>query len=499
MRIDCLRTSSRAGRWILGTTVACGMMAAAFLILWMVPRDKAGRDPTHCCPENETETPVEVSLETTAEKAAESIAYRPDDKTDSEPKEFGLGTLVAPPTTQFLGEAEAETDAFHEIESVEPEPNGIEVESCQIIDGAGENESLEQPLEAVSTPVESDQSLDRLPDEPGAVQPSVAEAAPTEPATAELETPEPAVAELTAPEPAVAELETREPAVAEPTAPESATAELEVPEPTVTELTALDSPSTLPAEPKPVPANPRAKEAFLKLWHRTPEFDNQLVALFANWQSGPSPYERRRGVERLRADEKAICVSSEKRWETVIKNLSVGGAELLHPEPVPRNTRLALVPPSYDQTVTGRVSWVRENGSGFRLGFNFDQDPQTLSESWVAETLLGLGSEFLLKRAPRRYVRVSTEVHSRLVTEDGRNIEVVLCDVSLGGCLLQSEEPFQVEELTLRLGSVDCLGKVVNNRQRADEGWSHHVTFAPMSPLETLRLLRTISSLLKKR
>ncbi len=254
-----------------------------------------------------------------------------------------------------------------------------------------------------------------------------------------------------------------------------------------------------PAEPKTPPSNPRAKEAYLKLWQRTPEFDNQFVALFANWQSGPSPFERRRGVERLKAEQKAICVSSEKRWDTLIKNLSVGGAELLHPEPVPRNTRLALVPEDYEDTVTGRVSWVRENGAGFRIGLNFDLDPETLSESWVAETLLGLGSEFLIRRAPRRYVRVATEVHSRLVTEDGRHIEVVLCDVSLGGCLLQSEEPFQVEELTLRLGSVDCLGKVVNNRKRPDEGWSHHVTFAPMGPLETLRLLRTISSLLKKR
>ena len=351
----------------------------------------------------------------------------------------------------------AAPDTEHEpLESPEPE---VEFETLEFPEADTDLETAERLEEKI-------QALERLEVEPKE-SPPTSEPEETEAVTEDEDSPS---------EPEIAEREPEQPVQRETLEAESQ-----------------------PTEFKPSPSNPRAKEAFLKLWQRTPEFDNQLVALFANWQSGPSPYERRRGVERLIADQKAICVSSEQRWDTIIKNLSVGGAELLHPEPVPRHTRLALVPSNYEQTVTGRVAWVRENGAGFRIGLNFDLDPETLSESWVAETLLGLGSEFLIRRAPRRYVRVATEVHSRLVTEDGRHIEVVLCDVSLGGCLLQSEEPFQVEELTLRLGSVDCHGKVVNNRQRPDEGWSHHVTFAPMSPLETLRLLRTISSLLKKR
>ena len=403
LRIDFLRTSSRKLRWVLGTTVVCGMVAAGLFVLWVVPRESDEPEVDEKSPETKPPDPEPVKLQDDLEPIEPEIA---DETTEDGKPEVEFETLEFPEA-----EVEEELEAPEQL-LVEPEDPSVAVEAEEV--GAVPEDS-----------------------------PAMPEIAGEEP-----ETPE-----------------------AEPQ----------------------------PAEPKPPPSNPRAKEAFLKLWQRAPEFDNQLVALFANWQSGPSPYERRRGVERLKADQKGICVSSEQRWETVIKNLSVGGAELLHPEPVPRNTRLALVPSNHDQTVTGRVAWVRENGAGFRIGLNFDLDPETLSESWVAETMLGLGSEFLIRRAPRRYVRVATKVHSRLVTEDGRHIEVVLCDVSLGGCLLQSEEPFQVEELTLRLGSVDCHGKVVNNRQRPDEGWSHHVTFAPLSTLETLRLLRTISSLLKKR
>ena len=426
MRIDFLRTSSRKLRWVLGTTVACGMVVAGLLLLWTGP-PKTAEEP-------------EKDEESLQGEPAVSEPVDVQDEIDSIERERA---------------DDADPDTEHEpIESPEPD---VEFETLEFPEAEADLETAEQLEEKIP-------ALVRLEVEPKESPPR------SDPEETK------AVTEDSPSEPEIAKREPEQPVREETPEAESQA-----------------------AEPKPSPSNPRAKEAFLKLWQRTPEFGNQLVALFANWQSGPSPYERRRGVERLKADQKAICVSSEQRWETIIKNLSVGGAELLHPEPVPRNTRLALVPANYDQTVTGRVSWVRENGAGFRIGLNFDLDPETLSESWVAETLLGLGSEFLIRRAPRRYVRVATEVHSRLVTEDGRYIEVVLCDVSLGGCLLQSEEPFQVEELTLRLGSVDCHGKVVNNRQRPDAGWSHHVTFAPMNPLETLRLLRTISSLLKKR
>lgn len=245
------------------------------------------------------------------------------------------------------------------------------------------------------------------------------------------------------------------------------------------------------------PVANRAKEAFLALWQRTPEFDSRVVALLAQWQSGPSPFERRRGVERLACELESVCVSSEKRWDTEIRNLSVGGVELLHPEPVPRHTRLALVPKPFLDTVTGRVAWIRPVEHGYRIGLSFDQDPERLSHTWVAETLLSMGSEFLLQRAPRKYVRVPTEVYSTLVMEDGRCVDIVLRDVSMGGCLLHSSEPFELQELVLRLGSVDCHGMVVNSRQMSDLSWSHHVTFSPLGSLEKVRLLRTIGRLLR--
>jgi hypothetical protein len=363
-----------------------------------------------------------------------------------------------------LEDVEAKSPELGESELIEPEgpalaeqPKPIEPESPAL---------AEQPK-----PIE--------PESPALPEPKLIEPEPVRAESPALPEPKPMK-----PEPMQAE----KPAIPEPDPIELG--------PPPTELAEPETPT--PLKPKPAKnAKPTPSQAFLELWKRVPEFDNRLMALLAHWQSGPSPLERRRGVERLDCSVESICVSSEQRWESTIANLGVGGAEILLPDDVGLNTRLALVPKTHLIPVTGKAAWVLPEEDGYRIGLSFEADPDSLSKSWVADTLLELGSAFLLKRAPRRYVRVSTDVPSYLMTDEGRQIEVVLKDVSLGGCLLQSSEPFKVEEITLRLGSVDCRGKVVNNRECPDTSWSHHVHFAPLGPLETLRLLRTISVLLK--
>lgn len=253
----------------------------------------------------------------------------------------------------------------------------------------------------------------------------------------------------------------------------------------------------IPPEDAPPDAAPvtRATEVFLQLAERAPD-QSALIGFLSRQRKGPSPDERRRGVERLNCSVICTCVSSAKRWEVTVVNLGVGGLEMQHPENIPLKTRLAVVPHHYNQTVTGRVVWSRPSGEGAHLGFAFDLDREALSQSWVASLLLEQGAEFLLRRAPRKYVRVPTEIPSLLVQEDGTTIAITLRDVSLGGCLVHSEAEFGVKELTLMLGTVACRGIIVKHRQNR-RGWSYHIRFQPLGFLEKTRLRRTITLLLK--
>lgn len=244
----------------------------------------------------------------------------------------------------------------------------------------------------------------------------------------------------------------------------------------------------------------RAQDVFLQLAKRVPSESRGLLRFFARWQAagGPSPEERRAGVERLTCDLPAVCVSDSQRWEVRVTNLGLGGLEMAHPQALLKGTRLAVLPHGYSVPVAGRVLWTRPGAGHCRLGLHFDQDLQTLSQSWVALTMLELGAEFLLGRVPRKFVRVETRIPSSLILDDGAAIEVVLRDVSLGGCLLQSGVPFQVSEITLRLGDVGCRGLVVNARPgEPEEGWLHHVRFHPMGRRESASLRRTISLLMR--
>jgi hypothetical protein len=265
----------------------------------------------------------------------------------------------------------------------------------------------------------------------------------------------------------------------------------EEPEPS----TPIEQTETSPPAPAEAKAD-RAAEVFLMLARKLPTERRGFREFLARWHQGPSPEERRAGVERLTCDLQAACASDAERWTVRVTNIGLGGLELAHPAELSRGSRLAVLPEGYTQPVTGRVVWVRPATGHFRVGMRYDQDLRTLSASWVAQAMLDLGSEYLLHRVPRRFVRVETRIPSSLVLDDGSVIDIVLRDVSLGGCLLQSRVPFQVNEITLGLGQVGCRGLIVNARQEGD-GWLHHVRFLPMSRKEASSLRRTISLLMR--
>lgn len=239
----------------------------------------------------------------------------------------------------------------------------------------------------------------------------------------------------------------------------------------------------------------RSAEVFLELSQRHPPPSGLLGGIMTRLSSGPSSEERRVGVERLTCDLACSCGSGTEQWPCLVTNIGVGGLELVLQHEPDRRTRLWICPEGEQEFVTGRIVWTKAVDDGFRVGYEFDQSTEALSGSWVARELFELGAEFLLQRAPRRFVRVPTEIGSRLVLKSGDFIDVTLRDVSLGGCLLQSEERLDVPQITLGLGGVTCNGSIVNSRL-SDEGWMHHIRFQPLRRFEKARLRRSIRRLL---
>lgn len=268
-------------------------------------------------------------------------------------------------------------------------------------------------------------------------------------------------------------------------------------------LEVLEEPGQPEPDPEPEPElesqpeDSRASVVFLELAQRYPPRNGIFESLMTRLYSGPSSEERRSGVERLTCEIDAFCGLANQQWPCTIRNVGVGGLEIHLEKQFERKTRIWVCPGGETNFVTGRVVWQRAGSGGFRVGYEFDQDAEDLAQSWVAEAMLELGGEYLLKREPRRFVRVPTQIPSSLVTEGGKTIEVTLKDVSLGGCLLQSLERLEVPRIDLRLGGVNCSGQIINSRL-AENGWMHHVRFKPLTRFERARLTRSLRLLLRQ-
>jgi PilZ domain len=257
---------------------------------------------------------------------------------------------------------------------------------------------------------------------------------------------------------------------------------------------------TSEAKKTPTPSNreARSKRVFLELAEFFRPEGHGLLDLFSRWDKGPSPDERRRGLPRLTCNLEATCRQNDEEWNITVTNMSLGGLELdLPDEPWPR-LQMSISPQGHHGEVTGHIVWTAPVGERFRAGLEFDQSIEELSRSWVASTLLDLGSEMFLGRAPRRYVRVPVEIETILILDNGGAVGVTLLDLSLGGCLLRSSKPLEVPELTLRLGAVECQGSIVSSRPGPQgQSWMHHIQFKPLRRYDKSKLRSSIRLLLK--
>lgn len=238
-----------------------------------------------------------------------------------------------------------------------------------------------------------------------------------------------------------------------------------------------------------------APRVFMELSQRQPPGDGLLEHLIGRWRSGPSSVERRSGVERLTCDVEAVCKLGQSEFPLSLANIGVGGLEVYSAARLPVKARVELKTDEADSSVKARVVWCLSDLRGYRVGLEFDEAPETLAGGWVAKLMYELGAHYLLARAPRRFVRVSTALSTSFDTGDGQSVEVTLLDVSLGGCLLRSPAKLEREELSLDLGGVECRGTLIGCRFTED-GWMHHLRFDSLSRLETARLRRSIRYLL---
>lgn len=238
-----------------------------------------------------------------------------------------------------------------------------------------------------------------------------------------------------------------------------------------------------------------APRVFMELSQRLPPGDGLLHHLFGRWRSGPSSVERRGGVERLTCDVAAVCKFGESEVSLSLANIGVGGLEVYSAARLPVKARVELKIQEADSVVKARVVWCLSDLRGYRAGLEFEEAPETLAGGWVAQLMYDLGAQYLLARAPRRFVRVSTALSTSFEIGDGKSVEVTLLDVSLGGCLLRSPSKLEREVLSLDLGGVECRGTVIGCRF-TEEGWMHHLRFDSLSRLETVRLRRSIRYLL---
>ncbi len=121
-------------------------------------------------------------------------------------------------------------------------------------------------------------------------------------------------------------------------------------------------------------------------------------------------------------------------------DLGYGGMRVLVDRSLPVGQTLSVTPADGGRPVSVKVVWTHPAGAEFESGTVYLGPLPELNKSWVKNALRGLGFEGDRVYERRSYVRWRTEMTGQLKVGD-QLCPVSVCDVSLGGALLESEEP----------------------------------------------------------
>lgn len=166
------------------------------------------------------------------------------------------------------------------------------------------------------------------------------------------------------------------------------------------------------------------------------------------------------------------CQIGTRRFPAVVSEISLTGVRLDLPESLARDT-IVVLRPELQQSDLGAVRcsvrWCRRTPrEGLTAGLSFQETPEHLSRSWVAQLLHSLG--FGAGHQRRRSLRVQTRVPTEIISSGGEGVGKTV-DLGIGGLQLQTTMRLDVgEEIDLMLGPTEGLqrvgfrGVVVNSR-----------------------------------
>ncbi len=218
--------------------------------------------------------------------------------------------------------------------------------------------------------------------------------------------------------------------------------------------------------PPPAPVtDDEAANVMLQAFELLRQVDAGALAELAEGVTGVEM--KRAGREARRAPRlvclyEVNCQIGTRRFPAVVSEISLTGVRLDLPESLARDTIVVLRPELQQSDLGGvrcSVRWCRRTPrEGLTAGLAFQETPEHLSRSWVAQLLHSLG--FGAGHQRRRSLRVQTRVPTEIISSGGEGVGKTM-DLGIGGLQLQTSMRLEVgEEIDLMLGPTEGLQRV---------------------------------------
>ncbi len=196
----------------------------------------------------------------------------------------------------------------------------------------------------------------------------------------------------------------------------------------------------------------------------------------------------------------------DKTGQAQVVNIGLGGLHLyldIEPE---RGDTIVLLDPAVGKArpigIKYQVQWVRKMPRSTRLlvGVNYDEKPETLARSRLAQLLSELG--FLEKLIYRR--RRSRRVKARIEVAVNKQYDGTVLNIGVGGVLLEcAEELAEGANISLTVGpqgrlyALNTAGEI-RYRLKTEEGWHYGIRFLHLNPDQVKLLGKYVLEQLKE-
>lgn len=163
--------------------------------------------------------------------------------------------------------------------------------------------------------------------------------------------------------------------------------------------------------------------------------------------------EKRRGL-RVKSYAQVRAQVEGQDHKAVVTELGVDGLRLKSMEaPLAQGQEVEL---RYASEVDGaeagpvrvQVAWVQKSGRDLVAGARYVDSRDNMRRSWVRMLLMEIGFDDSTTYQRRKFIRVDASIPSRIFQESEVLIsEARLVNIGIGGCLLESAEPLEKNQL----------------------------------------------------